>query len=105
MNTAPQPNPVPETMGAIAFPCGANKEAGRPKTELMRPLNLWNLLKALRQRWLSAATVGVLCAALVVVALWFLLPQPKQMARSLLHVYAVRPHLLFPTSDGYSFEM
>ncbi|HWY86582.1 MAG TPA: polysaccharide biosynthesis tyrosine autokinase [Gemmataceae bacterium] len=38
-------------------------------------------------------------------SLWFLLPLPKQMVRSLLFVSSKDPYILFPRNDGYSFDM
>lgn len=57
------------------------------------------LLKALGRRWLPALLVGLIVAAGAGTAMWFLLPEPRQIARVQLYVPAVRPHLLFP-GDG-----
>jgi succinoglycan biosynthesis transport protein ExoP len=49
--------------------------------------------------------VGLFLSGLVAVSLWFLLPLPKQMVRSLLFVSSKDPYILFPRNDGYSFDM
>ena len=49
--------------------------------------------------------VGSVLSGLVMTCLWFLLPQPKQMARSLLSVSAQDPFILFPKNNGPNFDM
>jgi polysaccharide biosynthesis transport protein len=57
------------------------------------------LLQALRRRWLVATTLGVLGGAVTFVAAWLLLPAPPHTARSLLHIAADQPRVLFKTSE------
>jgi succinoglycan biosynthesis transport protein ExoP len=63
------------------------------------------LLEALRRRWVPALVVGMLLAAIVAATLWFVLPPAKHTVRSLIHMAAVTPSVLFTTKDGYSFDM
>jgi capsular exopolysaccharide synthesis family protein len=53
-----------------------------------------NLLKALRRRWLLAATLGLFFGGIAAAAGWFLLPPGKFTAESRLHVEPVTPTVL-----------
>jgi len=57
------------------------------------------LLQAVRRRWLMATTLGVLGGVVAFVAGWLLLPAPPHTARSLLHIAADQPRVLFKTSE------
>src|SRR5947208_656282 len=87
---------TPQTGAAIDFAAGAQLEAAAGNFTVPRP-NVWNLLLALRQVWLPAVVLGALCAAVVAVALWFIIPAPKPMARSLLYVLPRKPYILTPS--------
>jgi capsular exopolysaccharide synthesis family protein len=47
--------------------------------------NIFGLLKALKRRWLLAATLGILCAAVAAGAAWYVVPTTRYQARALLH--------------------
>ncbi|HEY7159167.1 MAG TPA: Wzz/FepE/Etk N-terminal domain-containing protein, partial [Gemmataceae bacterium] len=55
--------------------------------------NALALLKALRRRWLLAATCGLLASALAAAAVWFGMPM-KYTASTLLHVSVKEPQVL-----------
>jgi len=63
------------------------------------------LLGALRRRWLPALLVGLLVGAALSMTIWLLRPRPKHSVRSLIHIAAVPPSVLFKTGDGHRFDM
>src|SRR5262245_49315990 len=98
------------TGGAVvsvqAFPHPVARPDFAPPAALSVTPNALELLKALRRRWLSALLVGLIVAAGAGAAMWFLLPEPKQIARVQLYVPAMQPHLLFPGDNrvnGHAF--
>jgi len=92
-----------DTGGPAALP-RPKKDSPSKRVEVS-PLTIWALLEGFRRCWLQAVMVGLFFSGLVAVSLWFLLPLPKKMARSLLFVSSKDPYILFPRNDGYSFDM
>jgi capsular exopolysaccharide synthesis family protein len=62
-------------------------------------LHLMGLLMALRRRWLLAFSLGLLCATVVGVTVWYLTPSTYTV-RTLLHTSAVQPWVVFKNTDG-----
>lgn len=89
-----------------AIPQPATRPDFAPTVVLSSTPKALALLKALGRRWLSALLVGLIVAAAAGIAVWFLLPEPRPVARVQLFVPALRPHLLFPGEnriDGHAF--
>ncbi len=81
------PMPVPQF--ALA---PAPRPVMRPPAPPATP-TLTALLKALRRRWMLAATLGILVAAVTATAVWFYLPPGKHTAFIKLHMPANPPSL------------
>src|SRR5271165_6768719 len=73
--------------------------ASTPPTVVTYAPTARTLLQALRRRWLLATTLGVVAGVAAFVAAWSLLPAPPHTARSLLHIAAAQPRVLFKTSE------
>jgi capsular exopolysaccharide synthesis family protein len=72
------------------------------------PLNARTLLLALRRCWIRASVIAGLCAAVVAVVLWFVLPPARYTAQALLTVSPNLPKNVInngnPTNDFASFQ-
>jgi succinoglycan biosynthesis transport protein ExoP len=73
--------------------------ASAPPTVVTCAPTARTLLQALRRRWLMATTLGVVGAVVAFLTGWLLLPAPPHTARSLLHIAADQPRVLFKTSE------
>src|SRR5262249_43361439 len=91
---AAQPGP-PSTTASLP---SAVPSRGQPPGLSPTP-NALGLLQALRRRWLLALSCSLLAAGLGAGLTWWLLPPPKQSARTLLSVNSNRPVVLFPTHE------
>src|SRR5882672_5734216 len=75
------------------------------RTEKMMPSGMasattaWALLRAFRRRWLIAVSLGILLAGAAATVAWFVVPPPKDMARSLLLVQSSQPVVLFKPAE------
>src|SRR5262245_19924877 len=61
------------------------------------------LLRALRRRWLLAATLGVLAGAAIGAAVWFFLPPGKHTAYAKLYMPARREKIIFDVDNNPDF--
>lgn len=82
---------------------GRSNEVSRPAaTVLAGPLDALGLLKSLRRRWVPAAALGLLLAAVVGPAAWYLLPKAKYTASATLRVSLQPKRIIFEPRDGTS---
>jgi capsular exopolysaccharide synthesis family protein len=58
------------------------------------------LLKPLRRRFRLAVSTGLLGGVLTALAVYFLVPQAKYMARAMLHVNSIRPKILLQVGES-----
>ena len=65
-------------------------------------INILGLVKALQRRWTLALVLGLFCAAVVGVGAWLVVPPSQYTARTLLHVKAIKPKIIFPTTETQS---
>jgi polysaccharide biosynthesis transport protein len=77
--------PGPPARHGLAKAAAPQRAPALPPALSTQP-NALALLKALRRRWLPASTVGLLLAAALGAAAWFLVPPPKHTVRTLVRV-------------------
>jgi len=66
---------------------------------LNSPPDALTLLGALGRRWLPAALLGPLAAAVAGAVAWYAIPPSRHVARAMLHVAANQPNIIFPTQE------
>ncbi len=82
---------------------GKGLEVHRPAaTTLVGPLDAIGLLKSLRRRWMPAAALGLVLAAVVGSAAWYFLPKAKYTASATLRVSLQPKRIIFEPRDGTS---
>lgn len=83
-------------MPLSTLPLASNSSG--PPSVLYRSPTLPGMLVALRRRLVLALVLGVVCSVPVAVGVWYGLPSSFS-ARTLLHVAAIRPKILFDTTE------
>src|ERR1041384_7281637 len=95
-------NPTADSVvgGLAGSEGGLVPTAGQPPAVLVAPPDAVSLLRGLRRRWLLAFSLSVLGSVIAATGVWLFLPPPDAVARSLLHVDATPPWVVFNKGEG-----
>src|SRR5262245_46889101 len=110
MNPLPPHDARPAAMQPVLSPLGAGippaAGATPPPPIVNAPPSGLALLKALRRRWQLAIIVAPIAAAVVIAAVWLLMPAGKHTAKASLFISPTAPNpiLRTPASDAQSLD-
>lgn len=93
------PNPLPHDPAPEQPLAGEVLPTAAPPSVVTCAPTARTLLQALRRRWLLATPLALVVGAVTFAVAWLLLPAPPHTARSLLHIAADQPRVLFKTSE------
>ena len=94
----PPPHGAPAGLWGVPAPGPTSPWATRPAVLSAAP-NAVTLLGALRRRWVPAAALGALAAAVASAAVWYTIPPSRHVAKAMLHVSSNRPNIIFSTQE------